>query len=214
MVGSRFVVGQDGPTVVWGGIDDLFGSEVDEPGPFPGPVVAQATGGPPSASQFDHDHFPFPLGQFGGVGGKVGLAEAQPEERLSAASLRTRRSRSSCLGSRVARLSFLPVTSFLVRVCHTPLMRLDRVYSSGMPKNEFDRPDCDILSAIEPPLVNTVDQPEMLTKVQVARRLQKTPRCVESWMRRGYLPYLKVGRSVLFRWPDVVESLNRFRVGR
>jgi hypothetical protein len=57
------------------------------------------------------------------------------------------------------------------------------------------------------------EEPELLTKIQIAQRLQKTTRCVDSWMKRGYLPYFKVGRSVLFRWADVVESLNRYRIG-
>ena len=54
---------------------------------------------------------------------------------------------------------------------------------------------------------------EMLTKAELADRLHKSVRCIELWMRRRYLPYFKVGRSVLFRWPDVVAALNRFRVG-
>jgi len=53
----------------------------------------------------------------------------------------------------------------------------------------------------------------MLTKADLARRLHKSVRCLELWMHRGYVPYLKVGRSVLFRWPDVVTALNRFRIG-
>lgn len=54
---------------------------------------------------------------------------------------------------------------------------------------------------------------DLLTKAQLAERLHKSPRCVEIWMQRRYLPYFKIGRSVLFRWPDVVAHLDRFRVG-
>lgn len=53
---------------------------------------------------------------------------------------------------------------------------------------------------------------ELLTKRELASKLKKTPRCIELWMRRGYLPYIKVARSVYFRWNDVVTSLDRFRI--
>jgi hypothetical protein len=52
---------------------------------------------------------------------------------------------------------------------------------------------------------------ELLTKRELASRLKKTPRCIELWMRRGYLPYFKIARSVYFRWTDVLTSLERFR---
>jgi hypothetical protein len=32
---------------------------------------------------------------------------------------------------------------------------------------------------------------ELITKTQLAERLQKSPRCVEIWMRRRCLPYTK-----------------------
>ena len=55
---------------------------------------------------------------------------------------------------------------------------------------------------------------ELITKTQLAERLQKSPRCVEIWMRRRYFPYVKNGHSVLFlfNWPDVLASLKRFEV--
>jgi len=53
---------------------------------------------------------------------------------------------------------------------------------------------------------------DLLTKQELAAKLKKTPRCIELWMRHHYLPYIKVGRSVFFRWKDVVASLDRFRV--
>jgi uncharacterized C2H2 Zn-finger protein len=53
---------------------------------------------------------------------------------------------------------------------------------------------------------------ELITKTQLAERLQKSPRCVEIWMRRRYLPYVKIGHSVLFNWPDVLASLKRFEI--
>jgi excisionase family DNA binding protein len=40
----------------------------------------------------------------------------------------------------------------------------------------------------------------LLDKPGIARRLNKSLRTVDDWMKRGRLPYIKVGRSVLFRW--------------
>jgi excisionase family DNA binding protein len=54
-----------------------------------------------------------------------------------------------------------------------------------------------------------------ITKVEVARRLQKQVRTVDNWMRKGILPYYKIGRSVCFRWDEIEEQLaKRCRVCR
>ncbi len=48
-----------------------------------------------------------------------------------------------------------------------------------------------------------------INKVELARRLGKKLRTVDNWMRRGLLPYYKIGgRSVSFRWNEVVEHLK------
>jgi excisionase family DNA binding protein len=49
---------------------------------------------------------------------------------------------------------------------------------------------------------------EFITKEEVAKRLKKTERTIENWQRRGILPFVKVGRSVLFKWSDVVGHLQ------
>ena len=52
-------------------------------------------------------------------------------------------------------------------------------------------------------------------KPEVARRLGKTVRTVDNWMRRGMLPYYKCGRTVAFRWSDVQGFMReQFRVCR
>ncbi len=50
------------------------------------------------------------------------------------------------------------------------------------------------------------------TKRELAARLRRSTRTVDDWMRKGKLPYIKIGKTVLFRWPDVLEKLNSFRV--
>jgi excisionase family DNA binding protein len=46
-----------------------------------------------------------------------------------------------------------------------------------------------------------------IKKGEVARRLQKTVRTVENLMRRGILPFYKIGRSVVFKWSDIESHL-------
>lgn len=49
---------------------------------------------------------------------------------------------------------------------------------------------------------------DFITKEEVARRLKKTTRTIENWQRRGYIPFVKVQQSVLFRWSSVVAQLE------
>jgi excisionase family DNA binding protein len=53
---------------------------------------------------------------------------------------------------------------------------------------------------------------QLLTKWELAPRLKRSHRTISMWMRQGKLPYFKVGKSVLFRWSDVVEGLAKYRV--
>lgn len=63
--------------------------------------------------------------------------------------------------------------------------------------------------------VQTDHQPRLLTKSEVAAYAQCTTRCIDNWMRRGYLPYFKIGRTVRFKVADVDAYLNNhFRVAR
>jgi predicted DNA-binding transcriptional regulator AlpA len=67
-------------------------------------------------------------------------------------------------------------------------------------------------------IVSTQRQPssqsadEILDKPKLARRLGKSVRTVDAWMKAGRLPYIKCGRSVMFRWGAVLEKLDTFRV--
>ena len=54
------------------------------------------------------------------------------------------------------------------------------------------------------------ERPEVfINKPEVARRLQKQVRTVDNWMKRGILPYYKIGRSVVFKWSEVEGALFR-----
>jgi excisionase family DNA binding protein len=53
----------------------------------------------------------------------------------------------------------------------------------------------------------------LLTKQQLANRLQLSARSVDNWMKTGRIPYLKCGKAVRFRYSAVLEKLNTYRVG-
>ena len=52
----------------------------------------------------------------------------------------------------------------------------------------------------------------LLRKQELAEKLAISKRTLDIWMQKGRIPFLKVGRSVRFRLPDVLEKLQTFRV--
>jgi excisionase family DNA binding protein len=50
---------------------------------------------------------------------------------------------------------------------------------------------------------------EFLSKLEIAKRLKKEPRTIDNWMKRGILPYYKLGRTVAFKWGDVMTHLDK-----
>jgi excisionase family DNA binding protein len=53
----------------------------------------------------------------------------------------------------------------------------------------------------------------LLTKFDLSSRLRISTRSVDEWMRKGRIPYLKIGgKTVRFRWHDVLQKLNGNRV--
>ena len=47
---------------------------------------------------------------------------------------------------------------------------------------------------------------EFITKVMVARRMQKCTRTIDNLIAAG-LPHYKIGRSVIFRWEEILAYL-------
>ena len=43
----------------------------------------------------------------------------------------------------------------------------------------------------------------------LCERLHKSRGTLENWRRAGWLPYIQVGRSVMFSWSSVLEALRR-----
>jgi len=60
-------------------------------------------------------------------------------------------------------------------------------------------------------LMNALDD-SLITKRVLEPRLNCSVRTIDEWMRKGRLPYIKVGKSVRFRWTDVMAKLGEFRV--
>jgi hypothetical protein len=55
---------------------------------------------------------------------------------------------------------------------------------------------------------------KLLTKTDVARICQVTPRCVDNWQRKGLLVFYKFGRTVRFRLGDLQAHWDaHFRIG-
>ena len=53
----------------------------------------------------------------------------------------------------------------------------------------------------------------LLDKRGLAPRLQVSTRTVDTWMKKGLIPFLKIGgKTVRFRLGDVLEKLNEKRI--
>ena len=52
-----------------------------------------------------------------------------------------------------------------------------------------------------------------IDKRELARRIGKTVRTVDTWMAKGWIPFYKVGRTVCFRYSEVDAHIQmHFRV--
>ena len=60
-----------------------------------------------------------------------------------------------------------------------------------------------------PKAARTLNGEVYITKEEVAKRLMKTARTVERWQRRGYIPFVKVGQAVLYKWADIEARLDQ-----
>jgi excisionase family DNA binding protein len=63
-------------------------------------------------------------------------------------------------------------------------------------------------TAIPPSSSATASGDEILEKAETALRLKISTRTLDEWMRKGRVPFLKIGKTVRFRWCDVVAHLD------
>jgi len=54
---------------------------------------------------------------------------------------------------------------------------------------------------------------ELITEAEACRLLKVCRRQLYSWRMAGLIPYFKIGKAVRFRLADVVEALERMRIG-
>lgn len=53
---------------------------------------------------------------------------------------------------------------------------------------------------------------EFLTRKQLARRLSVEAHTITRWVRRGWLPEIRLSpKTAYFNWPDVAEALLKMR---
>ncbi len=63
------------------------------------------------------------------------------------------------------------------------------------------------------PIISVRSEPDaLLTKRHLATRLNRSGRWIEFRVADGTLPAIKLGRTILFSWPDVLQALSKFRV--
>ena len=75
--------------------------------------------------------------------------------------------------------------------------------------------NCASVSAMKTTIVKTpclhaiANADEILAKSETAKRLKISKRTLDQWMRVGRVPFLKIGRTVRFRWSDVLAQLGQ-----
>jgi excisionase family DNA binding protein len=59
----------------------------------------------------------------------------------------------------------------------------------------------------------TADSSGYIDTREIAKRLGKTERTVQAYCRRRLIPFVKLGRAVMFDWPSVKQHIaERFTV--
>ena len=53
---------------------------------------------------------------------------------------------------------------------------------------------------------------DLLNKWELAHKLHVSKRTVDSYMKRGWLTYIRLGKTIRFRWSDVIKKLGELRV--
>ena len=54
---------------------------------------------------------------------------------------------------------------------------------------------------------------ELVTEAELSKLLKVCRRQLYSWRMAGLIPYFKIGKAVRFRAADVMEALERMRIG-
>ena len=69
-------------------------------------------------------------------------------------------------------------------------------------------------AAATPPAVGEPTAEPFITMAELSERVRVSRRTMYAWMQKGYVPYIRVGRSLRFDWKLVNERLSaRFGQG-
>lgn len=55
--------------------------------------------------------------------------------------------------------------------------------------------------------------PEFISQAELLERIPVSRRTLSNWRRSGAIPYVKIGRRILFHWPSVQAALLRSQKG-
>lgn len=55
---------------------------------------------------------------------------------------------------------------------------------------------------------------DYLTSDQVAQMFGVSERTIRTWRRNGYIPFIKLGKTVRFTKSDIDNALNRYKHGQ
>jgi hypothetical protein len=50
---------------------------------------------------------------------------------------------------------------------------------------------------------------EILTEEELGARLKKAPRTIRDWREKRMLPFIRIGRSILYDWDKVAATLQK-----
>jgi excisionase family DNA binding protein len=63
--------------------------------------------------------------------------------------------------------------------------------------------------------MKTTNEPQeegFVNKADLAKRLGLKNRTIDNWMNAGFIPYMKIGKTVRFYWPEVKKSLLKLQI--
>jgi excisionase family DNA binding protein len=92
----------------------------------------------------------------------------------------------------------------LAHLCFSHSVRYIALFNASI-ASKTAKPDMEVTTQDS---AANVQADELIEKPETAKRLKVGTRTLDEWMRQGRVPYLKFGKSVRFRWPDVVAHLD------
>lgn len=93
------------------------------------------------------------------------------------------------------------------RLCTTSPQAFRKTFNLRVIKHATEATAMTESKTVEPTAAATAEP--YIGKRELARRLSIKFRTVDSWISRGWIPYYKVGKYVLFKWSEVDAQLSK-----